>query len=130
MPTTIGTRAAVVTNPRSCTLHHCITPSHAASPNAEPPLSTTASICATVRVGSSSANSRVAGAPPRTSPDATEPSGTITTVQPVRATASVWWPTSTPRRPRSMGVRPDSGSGVKPPSVIAPRPGSAGARAR
>ena len=40
------------------------------SPKAEPPASTTASTRATVRPGSSSASSRVAGAPPRTSPDA------------------------------------------------------------
>ena len=36
-----------------------------------------------MRVGSRRANSRVAGAPPRTSPDATVPSGNTTTVQPV-----------------------------------------------
>ena len=38
-----------------------------------------------MRSGASRSNSRVAGAPPRTSPDATVPSGNSTTVQPVRA---------------------------------------------
>ena len=73
-----------------------ITPSADARPNAEPPVSTTASMRATVRDGSSSAISRAAGAPPRTSPDATVPSGNSTTVQPVRATSSVQCPTRTP----------------------------------
>ena len=52
-----------------------ITPSAAARPNAEPPVSTTASTRSTVRPGSSSAISRVAGAPPRTSHEPTVPSG-------------------------------------------------------
>ena len=62
-----------------------MTPSAVASPNAEPPLSTIASTCSTMRPGSSSAVSRDAGAPPRTSHDAVVPGGTTTTVTPVPA---------------------------------------------
>src|SRR5690606_41782394 len=72
------------------------TPAAGAGPNAEPPVSTTAPSRVTVRVGSSSAVSRAAGAPPRTSPEATVPSGSSTTVQPVRARRSVQCPTRTP----------------------------------
>ena len=57
-------------------------------------MSTTASTCSTSRCGSSSAVSRLAGAPPRTSPDATVPSGTVTTVTPVPS--PVQWPTPMP----------------------------------
>jgi L-aminopeptidase/D-esterase-like protein len=39
---------------------------------------------------------QLAGAPPRTSPEATTPSGNSTTVHPVRATGSVQCPTRTP----------------------------------
>ena len=42
-----------------------------------------------MRSGSSRSNSRVAGAPPRTSPGVTVPSGNSTTVQPVAAAALV-----------------------------------------
>src|SRR5438067_9302552 len=72
------------------------TPSQAANPNADPPDRTTASSLATSLSGESSSHSRVAGAPPRTSPDATVPSGKSTTVHPVDATSSVQWPTRTP----------------------------------
>ena len=91
-PTTIGTGPAPVAKPTPASARWAITPSPAASPNAEPPESTSASMRSTRRSGASSANSRVAGAPPRTSPDATVPSGNSTTVHPVRATASVQWP--------------------------------------
>src|SRR6185295_6283095 len=60
-----------------------MTPSAAANPKADPPVSTTASTRSTNRVGSSRAVSRVAGAPPRTSPDPTVPEGAHTTVTPV-----------------------------------------------
>src|SRR5881409_1201826 len=73
-----------------------MTPSAVARPKAEPPLSATASMRATRRSGSSRSHSRVAGAPPRTSPDATVPAGSKQTVQPVRATGSVQCPTRTP----------------------------------
>src|SRR5437879_4976894 len=72
------------------------TPSQAANPKADPPDSTTASSLATSLSGASSSHSRVAGAPPRTSPDATVPSGKSTTVHPVDAASSVQWPTRTP----------------------------------
>ena len=71
-----------------------MTPSAAASPKADPPLSTTASTRSTNRAGSSSAVSRVAGAPPRTSPDPTVPDGAHTTVTPV--SGPVQWPTRIP----------------------------------
>src|SRR5262245_51913810 len=40
--------------------------------------------------------SRVPGAPPRTTPDATVPGGGSTTVHPVSPTGSVQWPTRMP----------------------------------
>src|SRR3954466_9167637 len=67
-----------------------------ANPNADPPLRTTASMRATRRSGDSRSHSRVAGAPPRTSPDATVPAGNRATVHPVFATGSVQCPTRTP----------------------------------
>src|SRR5262249_28315710 len=70
------------------------TPSAAARPNAEPPVSTTASTCATTRRGESTAISRVAGAPPRTSALPTVPSGNNSTVTPVPR--PVQWPARTP----------------------------------
>jgi hypothetical protein len=85
MPTTMGTGPAGVGKPRPRSRSRPITPSAAARPNAEPPESTTASTRSTRRVGSSSANSRVAGAPPRTSPEATVPAGGRMTVTPVPA---------------------------------------------
>ena len=52
------------------------------------------------RTGSSSSNSREAGEPPRISPDAVAPSGSRTTVHPVRASGSVQCPTVTPSTSR------------------------------
>jgi hypothetical protein len=46
--------------------------------------------------GDSRSDSRVPGPPPRTSPEPTEPSGAINTVQPVRPTESVQWPHAKP----------------------------------
>ena len=64
---TIGTGPPRVGNPRPCSASARITPSAAARPNAEPPDSTIASTCSTRATGSSTAVSRVAGAPPRIS---------------------------------------------------------------
>ena len=100
-----------VANPTPSASSTRTTPSAAASPKADPPDSTTASSRATVRVGASSSNSRVAGAPPRTSPDAVVPSGNRTTVQPVRATRSLQWPTRTPST-SVITSRPSGGSGA------------------
>ena len=58
-------------SPRPCSASARITPSAAASPNADPPVSTIASTCSTLANGSSTAVSRVAGAPPRISIDPT-----------------------------------------------------------
>ena len=93
---TIGTGPAPVGNPAPRSSHHRITPSAADNPKAEPPVSSTASSRSTVRPGSRSESSRLAGAPPRTSADATVPSGRSTTVQPVAAVGSVQCPTRTP----------------------------------
>ena len=98
-PTTIGTRPAMVGRPRSCSSRTPVTPTAAARPNAEPPLRTTASIVGTVAAGSSRANSWLAGAPPRTSPEATTAGSNTTTVQPVSATGSLQCPTATPSIP-------------------------------
>jgi len=95
-PTTMGTTPAEVATPMPRSSQNRITPSQAASPNAEPPVSTSASSRATRRWGSRRAHSRVAGDPPRTSPEATVPAGKSTTVQPVAARASVQCPTRTP----------------------------------
>src|SRR5689334_22980301 len=85
MPTTIGTGPSGVAKPTPRFRSPSITPSLAARPNADPPESTTADTVETVRTGESSSNSRVAGAPPRTSPDPTVPSGGTITVTPVPA---------------------------------------------
>src|SRR5258706_12571183 len=60
-----------------------MTPWAAARQKADPRASKTASRRLEVKVGSRSANSRVAGAPPRTSPDPTVPAGATITVTPV-----------------------------------------------
>ena len=70
-------------SPRPCSASARITPSAAARPNAEPPVSTIASTCSTLANGSSTAVSRVAGAPPRISTEPTVSGGSTTTVTPV-----------------------------------------------
>ncbi len=104
MPTTIGTTPALVGSPTPRSSRSRMTPSAAARPKADPPERTTASIRSIIRIGSSRSKSRVAGAPPLTSPEATVPSGNRTTVQPVRASRSVQWPTVTPSI--SVSTRP------------------------
>ena len=127
---TIGTFPPAVEKPRPCASSDRITPSAAASPNADPPASTTASTFWTSRCGSSSAVSRLAGAPPRTSPDAIVPSGTVTTVTPVPS--PVQWPTPMPetsvirRRPREGRAR----HGRAGPLVAAARTAAAARRHR
>src|SRR5262245_34254082 len=75
-----------------------MTPSAAASPNAEPPQRQMAWTRSTSMPGRSRSVSLVPGAEPRTSTPAVAPSsGSRTTVQPVRASASVQCPTRTPR---------------------------------
>src|SRR5438445_10552793 len=91
---TIGTVPAAVAYPCPWSARNRITPSAAASPKAEPPASTIASTRVTVREGSSKSTSRVAGAPPRTSAEPTEPEGNNTTVTPVEL--RVTCPTRTP----------------------------------
>src|ERR1700687_3612506 len=90
----MGTGPPRVGNPRPWSASHSTTPCALASPNAEPPVNATASTCSTLRDGSSNATSRVAGAPPRTSPDPTVPGGHSTTVPPL--CAPVQWPTLIP----------------------------------
>ena len=80
---TMGTGPAAVSYPSPRSARYRITPSAAASPKAEPPARTIASMRVTVREGSSRSISRVAGAPPRTSPDPTEPDANNMTVTPV-----------------------------------------------
>ena len=89
-----------------------MTPSAAARPNAEPPVRTTASTRATSFVGSRSAVSRDAGAPPRTSTDPNVPSGGSTTVIPVPA------PVQLPTRTPATSVMAFSGPGVSAPGAI------------
>src|SRR6516164_8362283 len=106
----MGTGPANVGKPMPRSSHQRTTPSQAASPNADPPVSTTALMDSTVRPGSSSAHSRVPGAAPRTSPEAVVPAGRSTTVQPVLASASVQWPT---RTPGTDVIMPASATNVK-----------------
>ena len=108
---TIGTGPAGVGVPTPRDSRCAITPSAAASPKADPPVSTIAWARGTVASGRSRSVSRVPGAAPRTSTEATAPaSGSSTTVQPVRATGSLQWPTRTPATPTSTpltaGPRP------------------------
>ena len=93
---TIGTRAGPASNPIPRESSHRATPSAAASPNALPPVSTTAWTSSTRVPGRSASVSRVPGAPPRTSTDPTVPGGHRTTVQPVMPARSVAWPTRMP----------------------------------
>src|SRR5579884_590037 len=118
-PTTIGTGPARVGKPTPCSARAATTPSQAANPKAEPPVSTTASTRCTRRSGERRSHSRVPGAPPLTSPEATAPSGSSTTVHPVRARASVQWPTRTPGTSVSTGA----GAGGAP-GVAAGHPGA------
>ena len=80
---TIGTGPPAVGKPWPRSARYCMTPSAVASPNADPPENTTASTRVTKRTGSSTSNSRVAGAPPRTSPEPTDPAGNSNTVTPL-----------------------------------------------
>src|SRR5690606_12476312 len=74
-----------------------MTPAAAARPKALPPVSRMAWIRSTRESGRSKSVSRVPGAGPRTSTQATAPSGgNSTTVQPVIPTGSPAWPTCTP----------------------------------
>ena len=82
---TTGTRAAPVSWPRPCSSHQRATPAAASSPNALPPLSTSAVTSCTEASGASRSASRVAGPPPRTSTPPTVPGGGSTTVHPVPA---------------------------------------------
>ena len=71
-------------NPTPAEANRTITPSAAASPNADPPDRTTAWTRSTMLRGSSRSVSRVPGPPPRTStPPTAPPSGASTTVVPV-----------------------------------------------
>ena len=112
---TIGTVPPFICTPRPCSSSQRITPSAAASPNALPPVRTTASTWRMLLDGSSSSVSRLPGAPPRTSTAPTVPGGATTTVVPQahprpgdgcsgeEKSATVasgshrwWWPTRTP----------------------------------
>src|SRR5579872_76042 len=119
MPTTIGTGPAGDANPIPRSSHQRTTPSQDAKPNADPPVSTTAFTSDTVLLGSSSAHSRVPGAPPRTSPDATVPDGNSTTVHPVRPAASLQCPTRTP----ATSVTPPGAEAAPVPVIPRRTPG-------
>ena len=97
MATTMGTGPAPV-GPESCSAHHRITPSAAASPNAEPPLSTTASRRSTIRSGDEQiklTHSRRAASHLARRNRAV---GKRITVQPVWASGCVRCPSADPRR--------------------------------
>ncbi len=115
--TTIGTGPAGVGKPWPRSARKRTTPSAAASPKAEPPERTTASTRSTSRVGSRRAVSRVAGAPPRTSPEPTVPDGAQTTVTPV--SGPVQCPTRMPGTVVILGSFPclPSGKFSLPPPV-------------
>ena len=91
---TIGTGPPRVGNPRPCSASARITPSAAASPNADPPVSTIASTCSTVATGRAA---RSRGSPARrrgSRPTRPCSGGSTTTVTPVAA--PVQCPTRTP----------------------------------
>src|SRR5262245_39977520 len=71
-------------------------PDAASRPNADPPASAMASMRSTVMAGSSSADSRVPGPPPRTSIAATAGSSNTIAVTPEPSRASSSWPIRTP----------------------------------
>src|SRR6266516_1121210 len=83
--------------------HQVITPWAAARPKALPPVSSTAATSSTWALGSSRSVSRVPGPPPRTLTLATLPRGGRITVQPVRPSGSLQWPTARSSMPRLTG---------------------------
>ena len=112
-PATMGTGVALVSTPTPRAASQRITPAVLASPNADPPESTTAWHFRTRFPGARTSVSCVAGAAPRTSAAAAvQPSERIT-VQPVALRLLVQWPTRMPRTSviasRGPGTR---GSGV------------------
>ena len=116
---TIGTFPAAVGTPRPISSKYCITPSAAARPKADPPVRQIPSTDSTALSTARRSSSREAGAPPRTSPEATLPSGSSMTVHPVCASVCVQCPILTPETPidsvRSM-MRP-----LSPRWLIFPR---------
>src|SRR5450755_448415 len=111
---TIGTGPPAVAKPCPRSARYRITPSAADNPKADPPARTIASTRSTVREGSSRSVSRVAGAPPRTSPEPTEPEENSITVTPVPI--PVTWPMRTPATPKL-----DTGGIVAHRPVVASR---------
>ena len=110
-----------------------MTPSAAPRPKALPPVRSTACTRAAFAIGLSRSVSRALVPPPRTSPDATAPSGGgSTTVQPVAASESVQWPTAKPsgsgpliRARCSVGAAAEpAGSGGRRMSPARRRPSS------
>ena len=93
---TIGTTPAAVRYPMPLSASHLTTPSAAASPNALPPVNSTAWTSSSRRSRCSNSSSRELGEEPRTSQEDTLPGGGRTTVQPVAAPSSVKWPTLKP----------------------------------
>src|SRR5712691_3638553 len=84
------------TKPRPTTASHSITPAAASRPKADPPDSTIASTRSTRVSGARSSVSRLPGAPPRTSTEATAGCSASTTVVPVMPSRSSAWPTRMP----------------------------------
>src|SRR3990170_1397955 len=96
--TAMGTLIERIIRPRPWPRRKEPPPPAASRPNSEPPESTTASMLVTVISGSSRAVSRLPGAPPRVTPDATFAWSKTTTVTPVATRASCAWPTRMPAR--------------------------------
>jgi len=93
----LSTYQAVRTaKPRFCSFSQACTPDAASRPKAEPPASAIASMPSTVCAGSSSADSRVPGPPPRTSIEATAGWSKTIAVDPEPSRRSSAWPTFTP----------------------------------
>jgi len=95
-PATCGTFHSRTATPTPCCSRNRITPAYAASPNALPPVRSTAWRIAVADVGPMTSVWIVAGAPPPTwTPAVAAPSQRIT-VQPVMPTGSVQCPTVNP----------------------------------
>ena len=97
---TIGTTTSAMATPRPCSRSQRMTPSVDDRPKAEPPERQIASIASTRHDGSSRSVSRVPGAPPRTSTEATDGRSHSTTLTPERRR----WSSSLPTRMPSTSV--------------------------
>src|SRR3712207_345873 len=108
-------RATPISRPTPFSSRKRTTPSAAERPKALPPVSRRPWVPLTAPMGPRRSVSRVPGEEPRTSTPTTAPSGSsnMTTVQPVRPSPAVAWPTSTPGTSHRL-----SGTGLVFPGFV------------